>query len=46
MGGPIDDDLDRHDRRFMRWALRHFDTNRDGVLSRWEYRRARAAYYR
>lgn len=32
-------------RRFMRWALRNFDRNRDGRLSRREYDRALYAYY-
>lgn len=33
------------DRRFTRWALRNFDRNGDGRLSRREYERARYAYY-
>ena len=33
-------------RRFTNWALRHFDRNRDGRLSRREYDRALYAYRR
>lgn len=48
---PRDDDWheDRRaddDRRFMNWALRHFDRNRDGQLGRREYERALYAYRR
>ncbi len=32
--------------RFIRWAHRNFDFNRDGVLSRRELRMARDAWYR
>ena len=35
---------DRGERRFMRWALRNFDRNGDGHLSRREYNRALHAY--
>ena len=45
-GGPLEDIDPRDDWRFMRWALRYYDYNGDGVLSRWEYRRAVNAYYR
>lgn len=45
-GGPLEYLDPRDDVRFMRWAMRNYDFNRDGYLSRYEYRRARNAYYR
>ncbi len=41
-----DDDGYQHNRRFYRWALRNFDYNQDGRLSRREYRRALEAWHR
>ena len=44
-GGPVMND-DWNDRRFVRWAVRNFDFNRDGRLSRRELRAAQAAWHR
>ena len=46
-GGPDHRWDDRgDDRRFWRWALRNFDFDHDGRLSRRELNRARDAWYR
>ena len=45
-GGPYDEYDNWNDRRFSRWALRNFDLNHDGRLSRREYRLALDAWNR